>query len=206
MFIIFYCSICYIVYQYLLSYADNSSYILKSIGESFYDQNKIGLFSLGGFCCLFLMSCYIGKLYLIRETDPKTSLTGLFLSSVILWSSFTFLYGKYPPSRTLANLAYVIWGLANGSLHALIFSILDTVFPEQYRFLIFTDMISKYRLSSFLLANILSTLIKYFFDVKSKSAEYTMAVVTVYLFLTCSTISLFYFRSIKNTTKLIREQ
>lgn len=150
-----------------------------------------------GYFCLFLMSCYIGKLYMnLKASDFKLKNT-LLLAFITcsLWITFMALVNVYLPSRPLANLSYVLWGLANGSLHYLILSLLDLIFPEEYRFIIFAEMISEYRLSTFLMANLMATIIRRMANIKSLSIIYTMKCIYGYLFLSCFVISIFFLRS-----------
>ena len=144
------------------------------------------------------MSCYIGKLYLKLRTDPDESRKIILYLTMItcsLWTLFLAIVNIILPSRPLANLTYVIWGLANGSLHYLILSIFDYLFPEQFRFIIYAEMVSEYRLSTFILANLISTSIRRIFNTKSISIIYTLKVVYTYLFLVCFVVSVFFYRN-----------
>lgn len=192
--------------------AGYSNWILSPRNDSIFEQNKIGIFSLGGkikspfdtffiiylgYCCLFLMSCYIGKLHLNLRIDHSKYRTNVFFLALIsgtLWIAFLMTVNEILPSRPLANLTYVLWGLANGSLHFLIFALFDSIFPEQFRFIIFAEMVSEYRLSVFILANLMSTIIRKVSDIKSKSMLYTMKFVYSYLFLACLSVAFFFYR------------
>lgn len=142
------------------------------------------------------MSCYIGRFYHnLTSKNRYQTILKLLIITLLLWIIFFLVKHKYLPSRSLANFTYVTWGLANGSLHILICSIFDSVFPENFRFVIFAEMISEYRLEIFLLANILSTIIRRIADIKSLSVLYTVKVVFIYLFITCFIISVFFYRN-----------
>jgi len=153
------------------------------------------------------MGCYIGKFYLKVGTDPaagRKNILYLALISSSLWIVFLASVNKILPSRPLANATYVVWGLANGSLHYLILALFDSIFPEQFRFIIFAEMISEYRLSTFVLANLLSTIIRKIADVKSQSIIYTMKVVYSYLFLACLPVSFFFYRKHMKELKFVK--
>lgn len=146
------------------------------------------------------MSCYIGKLYQNTSSEKNRfrSIGILMILSCSFWAAFFVTVNLILPSRALANLTYVLWGLANGTLHVFLLSIIDSMVPENYRFLIFAEMISEFRLSTFLLANMVSTIIRKFADIKSQSLVYTLKIVFLYLFLTCLIISVFFYRSHRN--------
>lgn len=144
------------------------------------------------------MSCYIGKMYLhLRTNHTKTTRNILALAfiTIALWFTFIRSVNEILPSRPLANFTYVIWGLSNGSLHYLILALFDSFFPEEFRFIIFAEMISEYRLSTFILANLMSTIIRRIADIKSTSIIYTMKFVYSYLFLACLVVSFFFYRN-----------
>lgn len=147
------------------------------------------------------MSCYIGKLYSCPSEVRLKSTKLLAGSSIILWSIFLAIVNIILPSRSLANLTYVIWGLANGALHFTIMSAFDYFYPEDYRFILFAEMISEYRLSIFILANLLSTCIRRMFDIKSSSIIYTLKIVFAYLTVTCTIIA---YSFLKKHVRLIK--
>lgn len=141
---------------------------------------------------MFLLSCYIGKLY--HYTHKVKAISTLAFLSLTLWIVFLKFCNIIHPSRPLANLMYVVWGLANGSLHVLIMTFSDWIFPEQFRFIIFAEIISENRLIAFIMANILSTFIRKTFDIKSLSMLYTIKVNFVYLSAVCLITSFMFFR------------
>ena len=139
------------------------------------------------------MSCYIGKLYHNLSKHKIKSITCLVFSSFALWALFFTIVNLVLPSRSLANFTYVLWGLANGTLHLTFIAIMDSLFPENLRFVIFAEMISEYRLSTFILANFISIAVKKLANTKSLSVLYTLKIVALYLFITCLTISVLFF-------------
>ena len=159
------------------------------------------IFISKGYCCLFLMSCYFGKLYQNLPQNRLFSISWLAFSSFLLWSLFFAIFNFILPSRPLANFTYVLWGLANGTLHLTLLAIIDSLFPENFRFIIFAEMISEYRLSTFILANFISTVVKKIANTKSLSVLYTLKIVASYLLITCFVISIFF---LKNHMKRLR--
>lgn len=141
------------------------------------------------------MSCYIGKLYHNLSKHKIKSISCLAFLSICLWALFFGIVNLILPSRPLANFSYVLWGLANGTLHVTLFAIIDSLFPEKFRFVIFAEMISEYRLSAFILANLISTIVKKIANTKSLSVIYTLKIVGLYLFITCFAVSIFFFKS-----------
>lgn len=141
------------------------------------------------------MSCYIGKLYQNLTEHRIKSISILAFTSFALWAVFYNVVNLILPSRPLANLTYVLWGLANGTLHVTLLSIFDSIFPEKLRFIIFAEMISEHRLSTFILANIISSVIKKFANTKSLSLIYTIQAVFLYLFIACAIIAVFYLKN-----------
>jgi hypothetical protein len=144
---------------------------------------------------LFLTSCYIGKLYQNLSKHRIRSIIYLAVSSIFLWALFFSIVNSILPSRPLANFTYVLWGLANGTLHVTFLAIIDSLFPENLRFVIFAEMVSEYRLSTFLLANVISTVIKKLANTKSLSLLYTLKIVTLYLFTTCFAVSIVFLKN-----------
>lgn len=106
------------------------------------------------------MSCYIRNLFFNLIKNPLKSILHLTLITSSLWISFITLVKVILPSRPLDNFTCVIWGLANGSLHILIFSVFDLIFPEEYRFIVFAEMISEYRISAFIISNLMAIIIR----------------------------------------------
>lgn len=148
-----------------------------------------------GYCCLFLMSCYIGKLYHnLTASNRLQTVCRLFTLTFGMWGLFFIIVNKILPSRPLGNSTYILWGLANGTLHSFVYAVFDSVYPEKYRFIIFAEMISEYRLSIFILANLLSTVIRRIANIKSLSLLYTLKVVFSYLSVTCFIISIFFYK------------
>jgi len=144
-----------------------------------------------GYVCLFLLSCYLGKLFHAKKKVKPIAI--LLIVSTSLWFLFIKFCNVILPSRPLANLTYVLWGLANGSLHVFIMTLADFIYPEQFRFMIFAEMISEYRLSIFIIANILSTIVRRIFDTKSMSILYTIKVNHLYLSTACSFVAIVFY-------------
>lgn len=148
------------------------------------------------------MSCYIGKLYKNLSQHRIKSIFCLTILSLVLWIVFFKIVNVILPSRPLANFTYFLWGLANGTLHVTFMAIFDSLFPENLRFMIFAELISEYRLSTFILSNFMSTIIKKLANTKSLSVTYTLQVVFLYLFITCSVVAFFF---MNNHVKKLKE-
>lgn len=179
-------------YEYILKFKGYKDFILQANTSTIFQANKVGIFSLLGYCCLFSMTCYIGRFFQTRKTQFATSVSAIATSCVIACTLFFMLSKDYSPSRPLANATYVIWAFANGSLHAVLLVVYDKIFPESFRFLVFPDMVSDYRLSIFVIANVLSQGIKKYFTVNSTSKAYLASVVTAYMAATILIVSLRY--------------
>ena len=132
------------------------------------------------------MSCYIGKFYKTLKINKQRKLIGLFIGTCLFWIFFTISYFHFAPSRPLANITYVLWGLANGILHLFLIYGYECIYPEMYRFLVFSEMISKHRLLIFIIANLISSMIvRKFAQIKSDSIIYMLKINYSFLALTC---------------------
>ena len=140
------------------------------------------------------MSCYLGRIFQRRQESFKLTLASICGFCILFWGWFFFTSSHLPPSRTLANLNYVIWSLANGSVHYVILAVSDFLVPENYRFVVFADMVSEYRLSIFIIANVLSHLVRLRCSVKSASKLYLAGIISTYMFVTLFLVSLFYLK------------
>lgn len=159
-------------------------------------MNQLTYINVLGYCCLFLMSCYIGKFYQNLKINKKRSLIGLLSVTCIMWALFFLLVTEInlTPSRPLANITYILWGLANGTLHLLIISIYDCIYPENFRYLIFSEMISNNRLLIFILSNLISSVIvKNLAQTGSVSIVYVLKINYLYLTITCFIIYAYHF-------------
>ena len=144
------------------------------------------IFVNAGYCCLFLMSCYIGKLYQNSNINKQRKVIGLLGANCLLWILFVLFNFHIAPSRPLANITYVLWGLANGTLHLFLIFGYECVYPEMFRLLLFCEMISKNRLLIFIIANLVSSLIvRNFAHIRSDSIFYTLKINYSFLALTC---------------------
>lgn len=141
-----------------------------------------------------MISCYLGKLYHCSENCRLKYLRYLIATALCFWVVFFAVVNIFIPSRPLANITYVVWGLANGTLHCAMLSAFDYFYPEEYRFIVFGEMISENRLQIFLLANILSTCIRKIFDFRSSSIIYTLKIVFSYLTISCAIISFQFYK------------
>ncbi|CAF2077470.1 unnamed protein product [Rotaria magnacalcarata] len=89
----------------LLKYFHVDNYLMSSnnVRKNFIDANREGIFSLGGYVCLYLIGVFIGRIIIHDESKQKFKQMGLqlFLGMVFLcvinWNS----------SRKLCNLSYV---------------------------------------------------------------------------------------------------
>lgn len=180
-------------YENALMFKGYKDYILQANTFSLFEANKVGIFSLLGYCNLFSLTCYIGRFFQNRKSQFKSSFGVIGALCVTSWLLFFFMSKNYPPSRPLANSSYVLWAFANGSLHALLLVVYDKIFPESFRFLVFPDMVSDYRLSIFIIANVLSQGIKKYFTVNSTSKAYLAGVVTLYMSATFLITSIRYY-------------
>ncbi len=149
-----------------------------------------------GYLCLFSVSCYFGRVFQNRHSNFKQTIACLGCSCFVFWSFFLCTSEILPPSRTLANFNYVIWALGNGSLHYVLLTLLDYAVPEKYRFVVLADMVSEYRLSIFLIANILSHLVRLTFTVKSTFKLQLGLIISSYMFATLLAVSLHYTKAI----------
>lgn len=154
--------------------------------------------------CLFSMSCYQGRIFQARYRSYKYSLLTLFALTTGFWSFFFYTSPAFPPSRKLANFNYVVWSLANGSLHAFLITCLDYIVPERYRFIIFADMVSDYRLSIFIIANVLSQIVRLNGRVKSTSKMYLAGAISAYMFATLFVVSLSYLKYIGSFSRMFQ--
>jgi hypothetical protein len=140
------------------------------------------------------MSCYLGHIFQKRHSNFKQAFAALSCFCLLFWGWFCFSSSDLLPSRTLANFNYVVWSLANGSIHYVLLTVLDFAVPEKYRFVVLADMVSEYRLSIFIVANILSHLIRLNCSVKAASKAYLAGIISSYMFVTLSVVAVFYLK------------
>ncbi|UJR21958.1 hypothetical protein I4U23_025026 [Adineta vaga] len=89
----------------LLRYLQFDNYLIESnqLRTSFIDANREGIFSLGGYVCLYLIGVYIGRLIIINEREQrlKDMTLKLIVATIILCSI------SYNSSRKLCNFGYI---------------------------------------------------------------------------------------------------
>jgi hypothetical protein len=184
-------------YQYLLSFAGLSEYILTYDTQNLFTANKIGIFSAIGFASIFLMGCYVSKAFALRKTNIRKSMLILASATILLMAAFFALSPVIPPSRKLANLTYFLWTLANGAMHTLLMVVISTLLDETDQFLAFTDMISAHRLEVFVLANCLCGAIGMYLNPAQMPLLKGSLVLLAYVFTNCAFAVILFVNDIK---------
>ncbi|CAF5161807.1 unnamed protein product, partial [Rotaria magnacalcarata] len=89
----------------LLKYFHYDDYLIASnnLRTNFIDANREGIFSLGGYVCLYLIGISCGRFIIKYEYEQKFKQMGtrFFILMIILCAI------SYNPSRKLCNLSYI---------------------------------------------------------------------------------------------------
>jgi phosphatidylinositol glycan class W len=143
----------------LLKYFQFDSYLisLDNLRMNFIDANREGIFSLGGYVCLYLIGIYIGRLIIHNERNYYFKQMSIqFLIAMIILCLISF-----NPSRKLCNLSYITSTTGLACMCMASFSIIQWLLLKKGLFIesILLKNINQKGLDMFLLANVLTGII-----------------------------------------------
>lgn len=174
-------------YEFALKYGLESYLIPWRQHNNFIGRNAVGMFQTVGYLSCYLVGLGFGRrLYKIayedRQDEDKAILFEILLNmglclAVFLFSYFVF--AKTGPAAT--NLAYVSYVLASGY-----FTILCMYIPERIISIVSANMIydapaKSSRLIYFIIANILTGVINFIFDLRSYNMALQTFIMVMYL-------------------------
>lgn len=199
-----------LLYQLALSFGGLQEYLLSENSRvTLFEQNKEGIFSMIGYLNIFVLAAYTGHWLMVRETVDE----GLapFLVINIIFSLVPYGLMKIAglePSRRLANLSYVLWIHGFGSLHHLLGWL--TLPKDKYAGMmpVHSEGFSSHQLILFLMANLLTGLIKNVVDTRNATAEVALGWMFLYgvvLFL-AAVGSSYLFRGDKDFSKIVSRE
>ena len=167
----------------LLKYFQFDNYLIRSnsIRTNFIDANREGIFSLGGYVCLYLIGIFIGKFIIINEYEQQYKQMGVkfFIAMLFLCTI------SYNSSRKLCNLSYIssTTGLAcmsMGSLSLIQWLLLRKGYLTES---ILLKNVNQKGLDMFLLANVLTGLINLNINTIDTSDSISFSIILIYMFI-----------------------
>jgi len=178
----------------LLKYFHFDSYLisLDNLRINFIDANREGIFSLGGYVCLYLIGIYIGKIIIHNECNYYFKQMSIqFLIAMIILCLISF-----NPSRKLCNLSYITSTTGLACMCIACFSIIQWLLLRKGLFIesILLKNINQKGLDMFLLANILTGIINLNINTIDISDLISLIIILIYMFIV--TIFIYYSPSI----------
>lgn len=167
----------------LLKYFHYDNYLMSSdnLRTSFIDANREGIFSLGGYVCLYLIGIYIGRLVIDNESKRQFKQMNIkFLISMIILCGISF-----NPSRKLCNISYISSTTGLGCMCLIGFSIIQWLLLKK-GLQIQSDLlknINQKGLDIFLLANVLTGIINLNIQTIDTSDFMALVIIIVYMFI-----------------------
>jgi len=168
---------------FLLRYCQFDRYLTETnlVRVNFLDANREGIYSLGGYVCLYLIGIFMGRLILKYESQARFQrMTIQFLLGMI------FLCGiSTNASRKLCNLSYISSTTGLACLCLAGFSLIHWLL-EQKNLSIESNLlknINQKGLDLFLLANVLTGLINLNVNTLDASNELALGLICLYMFI-----------------------
>ncbi|CAF0883570.1 unnamed protein product [Rotaria sordida] len=167
----------------LLKYFQYDNYLILSnnLRKNFFDANREGIFSLGGYVCLYLIGISLGKFIINNEYKQKFQQIGItcFILMIILCTI------SYNPSRKLCNLSYIssTTGLACMCLGC--FSIIQWLLLRKGYLTesILIKNVNQKSLDTFLLANVLTGIVNLNINTIDTSDFISLFIIIIYMFI-----------------------
>ncbi|CAF1067380.1 unnamed protein product [Rotaria sordida] len=167
----------------LLKYFQYDNYLILSnnLRKNFFDANREGIFSLGGYVCLYLIGISLGKFIINNEYKQKFQQIGItcFILMIILCTI------SYNPSRKLCNLSYIssTTGLACMCLGC--FSIIQWLLLRKGYLTesILIKNVNQKSLDTFLLANVLTGIVNLNINTIDTSKFISLFIIIIYMFI-----------------------
>ena len=176
--------ICLAIHEFgILGYCQLEQYLITSdhVRTSFIDANREGIFSLGGYVCLYLIGIYIGRLVIENERNQRFEymILRFTIATIILCAISS------NPSRKLCNLSYVssTTGLACMCMAGFSLTqwlLLRKGLPIQS---ILLQNINQKGLDMFLLGNVLTGIINLNINTIDTSNSMSLVIILVYMFI-----------------------
>jgi len=167
----------------LLRYFHFDNYLILSdnLRKNFIDANREGIFSLGGYVCLYLIGIYIGRLIINNEGNYR------FKQMIIQFSiAMIILCGiSFNPSRKLCNFSYISSTTGLACMCMASFSIIQWLLLRKGLLTesILLKNINQKGLDTFLLANVLTGLINLNINTIDTSDFMSLVIISIYMFI-----------------------
>lgn len=178
----------------LLRYFQFEDYLINSdpIRKNFFDANREGICSLGGYVCLYLIGIYIGRLVIAGERDQRLKEMSIgFTIATIVFCAISF-----NPSRKLCNFSYISSTTGLACMCMAGFSFIQWLLLRKNVSIqsILLENINRKALDTFLLANVLTGIINLNVDTIDTSDGRALMIILIYMFIVM--IVVYFFPSI----------
>ena len=165
----------------LLKYLQLEDYLIASdpIRTNFFDANREGICSLGGYVCLYLIGIYIGRLVIANERDHrwKDMIIRFTIAMMILCAI------SFNPSRKLCNFSYVTSTTGIACMCMAGFSLIQWLLLRKGVSIqsILLENLNRKGLDAFLLANVLTGVINLNVNTLDTSNEIALMIILIYM-------------------------
>ncbi|CAF3328803.1 unnamed protein product [Rotaria sp. Silwood2] len=188
----------------LLKYFQFDNYLILSnnLRKNFIDANREGIFSLGGYVCLYLIGISIGKFIINNEYKQKFKQMGItfFIFMIILCTI------SYNPSRKLCNLSYISSTTGLACMCLTCFSMIQWLLSRKGYLTesILIKNVNQKSLDTFLIANVLTGIINLNINTIDTSDFLSLFIIFIYMFIVtiCSYFSPSLIKLIMKSLKL----
>jgi phosphatidylinositol glycan class W len=167
----------------LLKYFQFDQYLISSdnIRMNFIDANREGIFSLGGYVCLYLIGIYIGRLVMTNERDQQFQYMSIrFTISTIILCGISS-----NPSRKLCNLSYISSTTGLACMCMAGFSVVQWLLLRKGLFIesILLKNVNQKGLDTFLFANVFTGIINLNINTIDTSNFISLMIILIYMFI-----------------------
>ena len=178
----------------LLKYFQLEEYLITSdpIRKNFFDANREGICSLGGYVCLYLIGIYMGRLVIAGERKHrlKEMSIGFTIATILLCAV------SFNPSRKLCNFSYITSTTGLTCMCMAGFSLIQWLLLRKGVSIqsILLENINRKGLDTFLLANVLTGVINLNVNTIDTSDGIAVLIISIYMFVV--TMVAYFFPSI----------
>lgn len=172
--------------------------------SSFFDANREGIVSLGGFVSIYLVSLHIGSLARNKKfTEFKANLMKMIHITLAAWILTFFCIYTVGISRRIANLGYVAWVVSLATSIVCIFSttfdvIFKLIFKSNRRYIpILFDVINLNGLVYFIVSNVLTGAVNLFLNPGQRNSFESIIILHVYMIIPCIFNRYLYMKNIR---------
>jgi phosphatidylinositol glycan class W len=167
----------------LLRYFQFDNYLIESnnLRMNFVDANREGIFSLGGYTCLYLIGIYLGRLVINYERDYRFKQMSVKFSIAMI-----ILCGiSYNSSRKLCNFGYISSTTGIACMCIAYFSIIQWLLLRKGYSTesILLKNVNQKGLDMFLLANVLTGVINLNINTIDTSDFISLLIILIYMFI-----------------------